>query len=156
VLVLTVDLAVMGARYRDIRNGMAGGLSPSGRLCKAWDILSHPGWLFDVAIKGRPLTFGNLTRAVPDARSLPEFKAWVDSQFDPAVTWDDIAWVRENWPGKIVLKGVLDVEDARQAAASAPTASSSPTTAGASSTASRPPSPPCRASPMPSATGSTC
>jgi L-lactate dehydrogenase (cytochrome) len=116
VLVLTVDLAVMGARYRDIRNGMAGGLSPSGRLCKAWDILSHPGWLFDVAIKGRPLTFGNLTRAVPDARSLPEFKAWVDSQFDPAVTWDDIAWVRENWPGKIVLKGVLDVEDARQAA----------------------------------------
>ncbi len=116
VLVLTVDLAVMGARYRDIRNGMAGGLSPSGRLCKAWDILSHPGWLFDVAIKGRPLTFGNLTTAVPDARSLPEFKAWVDSQFDPAVTWDDIAWVRENWPGKIVLKGVLDVEDARQAA----------------------------------------
>jgi L-lactate dehydrogenase (cytochrome) len=115
VLVLTVDLAVMGARYRDIRNGMAGGLSPSGRLCKAWDILSHPGWLFDVAIKGRPLTFGNLTTAVPDARSLPEFKAWVDSQFDPAVTWDDIAWVRENWPGKIVLKGVLDVEDARQA-----------------------------------------
>ena len=116
VLVLTVDLAVMGARYRDIRNGMAGGLSPGGKLCKAWDILSHPGWLFDVAIKGRPLTFGNLTTAVPDARSLPEFKAWVDSQFDPAVTWDDIAWVRENWPGKIVLKGVLDVEDARQAA----------------------------------------
>jgi len=116
VLVLTVDLAVMGARYRDIRNGMAGGLSPGGKLCKAWDILSHPAWLLDVGIRGKPLTFGNLTRAVPDARSLPEFKAWVDSQFDPAVTWNDIAWVRENWPGKIVLKGVLDVEDARQAA----------------------------------------
>ena len=116
VLVLTVDLAVMGARYRDIRNGMAGGLGPGGKLRKTWDLLSHPGWLFDVGIRGKPLTFGNLTRAVPDARSLPEFKAWVDSQFDPAVTWKDIAWVRENWPGKVVLKGVLDVEDARQAA----------------------------------------
>jgi L-lactate dehydrogenase (cytochrome) len=117
VLVLTVDLAVMGARYRDVRNGMAGGLSLAGKLSKAWDLLSHPQWLLDVAIKGKPLMFGNLTTAVPDARSLPEFKAWVDSQFDPRITWQDLAWVRENWPGKIVLKGILDVEDARQAVA---------------------------------------
>jgi L-lactate dehydrogenase (cytochrome) len=117
VLVLTVDLAVMGARYRDIRNGMAGELPLAGRLVKAWDLLSHPRWLLDVGIRGKPLTFGNLTAAVPDASSLPEFKAWVDSQFDPAVTWKDIAWVRENWQGKIVLKGILDVGDARQAAA---------------------------------------
>ena len=116
VLVLTVDLAVMGARYRDIRNGMAGQLSLGGKLSKAWDLVSHPGWLLDVGIRGKPLTFGNLTMAVPDARSLPQFKAWVDSQFDPRVTWDDLAWVRENWPGKILLKGVLDVDDARQAA----------------------------------------
>jgi L-lactate dehydrogenase (cytochrome) len=74
--------------------------------------------LLDVGIRGKPLTFGNLTAAVPDAGSLPEFKAWVDSQFDPRITWNDLAWVRENWPGKIVLKGILDVEDARQAAAS--------------------------------------
>ena len=118
VLVLTVDLAVMGARYRDVRNGMAGGLSPSGKLAKAWDLLSHPQWLLDVGIRGKPLTFGNLTAAVPDAGSLPEFKAWVDSQFDPRITWNDLAWVRENWPGKIVLKGILDEEDARQAASS--------------------------------------
>ena len=118
VLVLTVDLAVMGARYRDIRNGMAGALPLSGRLAKAWDLLSHPRWLLDVAIRGQPLTFGNLTAAVPDARSLPAFKAWVDSQFDPRITWADLAWVRENWPGKIVLKGILDVDDARQAALS--------------------------------------
>ncbi len=117
VLVLTVDLAVMGARYRDIRNGMAGGLSLSGKMAKAWDLLSHPQWLLDVGIHGKPLTFGNLTAAVPNAGSLPEFKAWVDSQFDPAVTWKDIAWVRENWPGKIVLKGILDIDDAREAAA---------------------------------------
>jgi L-lactate dehydrogenase (cytochrome) len=116
VLVMTVDLAVMGARYRDVRNGMAGGLSLGGKLSKAWDLLSHPQWLLDVAIKGKPLMFGNLTTAVPDARSLPEFKAWVDSQFDPRITWQDLAWVRENWPGKIVLKGILDVEDAREAA----------------------------------------
>ena len=117
VLVLTVDLAVMGARYRDTRNGMAGGLSLGGKLAKAWDLLSHPQWLLDVGIRGKPLTFGNLTTAVPDARSLPAFKAWVDSQFDPRVTWNDLAWVRENWPGRIVLKGILDVEDAREAAA---------------------------------------
>jgi L-lactate dehydrogenase (cytochrome) len=117
VLVLTVDLAVMGARYRDVRNGMAGGLSLGGKLTKAWDLLSHPQWLLDVAVKGKPLTFGNLTAAVPDARSLPEFKAWVDSQFDPRITWKDLAWVRENWPGKIVLKGILDLDDAREAAA---------------------------------------
>ncbi|MCX7165364.1 MAG: L-lactate dehydrogenase [Rhodocyclales bacterium] len=117
VLVLTVDLAVMGARYRDTRNGMASALPLAGRLAKAWDLISHPHWLLDVAIKGQPLMFGNLTTAVPDARSLPEFKAWVDSQFDPRVTWDDLAWVRENWPGKILLKGILDVDDARQAAA---------------------------------------
>jgi L-lactate dehydrogenase (cytochrome) len=116
VLVMTVDLAVMGARYRDVRNGMAGGLPLAGRLAKAWDLLSHPRWLLDVAIRGKPLMFGNLTTAVPDARSLPEFKAWVDSQFDPRITWSDLAWVRENWPGRIVLKGILDVEDAREAA----------------------------------------
>jgi L-lactate dehydrogenase (cytochrome) len=117
VLVLTVDLPVMGARYRDIRNGMGGATSAGGKLAKAWDLLSHPQWLLDVGIRGKPLTFGNLTMAVPDAHSLPQFKAWVDSQFDPAVTWADLDWVREHWSGKILLKGILDVEDARLAAA---------------------------------------
>jgi L-lactate dehydrogenase (cytochrome) len=117
VLVLTVDLPVMGARYRDIRNGMGGATSAGGKLAKAWDLLSHPQWLLDVGIRGKPLTFGNLTMAVPGAHSLPQFKAWVDSQFDPAVTWADLDWVREHWSGKILLKGILDVEDARLAAA---------------------------------------
>jgi L-lactate dehydrogenase (cytochrome) len=116
VLVLTVDLPVMGARYRDVRNGMAGAATLSGKLTKAWDLLTHAGWLLDVGIRGKPLMFGNLTMAVPDAHSLPAFKAWVDSQFDPRVTWADLAWVREHWPGKILVKGVLDIEDARLAA----------------------------------------
>ena len=68
-----------------------------------------------MAIGGKPLTFGNLEKAVPGARSPDDFKDWVDAQFDPSVTWDDIAWVREHWDGKLVVKGVLDPEDARRA-----------------------------------------
>jgi L-lactate dehydrogenase (cytochrome) len=116
VLVLTVDLPVVGARYRDTRNGMMDAISGRKKLVRAWDILSHFGWVVDVAIRGKPLTFGNLEEAVPGARSPAGFKDWVDSQFDPSVTWDDLAWVRKHWPGKLVLKGILDVEDARRAA----------------------------------------
>jgi L-lactate dehydrogenase (cytochrome) len=85
------------------------------KLVRAWDIISHFGWLIDVAIRGKPLTFGNLEAAVPGARSPAGFKDWVDSQFDPSVTWNDLAWVRKHWPGKLVLKGILDVEDAKRA-----------------------------------------
>jgi L-lactate dehydrogenase (cytochrome) len=66
-------------------------------------------------MRGKPLTFGNLEAAVPGARSPAGFKDWVDGQFDPSVTWDDLAWVRKHWPGKLVLKGILDVEDAKRA-----------------------------------------
>lgn len=115
VLVLTVDLAVVGARYRDTRNGMMDSISGAKKLLRAWDLVSHPGWLSDVAMRGKPLTFGNLEAAVPGARSPSGFKDWVDGQFDPSVTWDDLAWVRKHWAGKLVLKGILDVEDARRA-----------------------------------------
>ena len=115
VLVLTVDLAVVGARYRDTRNGMSGKLPPAKKVLRALDLVSHPAWVRDVAIGGRPLTFGNLTKAVPGASSPYAFRQWVDSQFDPSVTWDDLAWVRKHWNGKLVLKGILDAEDARKA-----------------------------------------
>ena len=117
VLALTIDLAVLGARHRDTRNGVGGRPSRWGKGRRALDLLSHPRWIRTVALGGRPLTFGNLVDAVPGGRSPEAFKAWVDSQFDPSVTWDDVAWVRENWQGKLVVKGVLDPEDARRAAA---------------------------------------
>jgi L-lactate dehydrogenase (cytochrome) len=117
VLVLTVDLAVVGARYRDVRNGMAGSLPAMKKLVRGFDFARHPGWVRDVALGGKPLTFGNLEKAVPGASTPDAFRAWVDSQFDPSVTWDDLAWVRENWAGRIVLKGILDPQDASEAVA---------------------------------------
>ncbi len=116
VLVLTVDLAVIGARHRDTRNAMVGEPSAWAKARRAMDLATHPRWIADVAIGGKPLTFGNLEEAVPDASVPQDFKNWVDSQFDPSVTWQDIAWVREHWDGKLVVKGVLDPEDARRAA----------------------------------------
>jgi L-lactate dehydrogenase (cytochrome) len=116
VLVLTVDLAVVGSRYRDTRNGMSGRPSALGRARRGLDLALHPGWARDVGVRGRPHTFGNLEQAVPGASSPTGFASWVDSQFDPSVTWDDLDWVRRNWPGKLVLKGILDPEDARRAA----------------------------------------
>lgn len=115
-LVFTVDLPVFATRYRDVRNGMTGGAGLLDRLAKAWEIARHAGWLLDVPVGGKPLTFGNLAKAVPSARSLEAMKAWVDAQFDPAITWHDLGWLRENWSGNIVIKGVLDVDDARAAA----------------------------------------
>jgi L-lactate dehydrogenase (cytochrome) len=117
VLVLTIDLAVVGARHRDTRNGLGGALSALGRLRRSLDLLSHTSWVRDVPVGGKPLTFGNLERAVPGARTPDAFREWVDGQFDPSVTWEDLAWVRSRWPGRLVVKGVLDAEDARRAVA---------------------------------------
>src|SRR4051794_27935609 len=116
VLMLTVDLAVIGARHRDTRNAMTGSPPTIAKLGRGLDLAAHPGWIRRVAIGGRPLTFGNLENAVPDARTPADFQAWVGANFDPSVTWDDIAWVREHWNGKLVVKGILDPEDARRAA----------------------------------------
>jgi L-lactate dehydrogenase (cytochrome) len=116
VLVLTVDLAVVGARHRDTRNAMVGDPSTLAQIRRGIDLAAHPSWIADVAIKGKPLTFGNLEKAVPDAGVPQDFKDWVDAQFDPSVTWQDIAWVRRHWDGKLVVKGILDPEDARKAA----------------------------------------
>jgi len=115
-LVFTVDLAVVGARYRDVRNGMGGGTSPFGRLrAGIIDYLLHPRWAYDVGIKGQPHAFGNLREFVSEATTPADFKAWIDSQIDASVTWRDIEWLRSIWPGKLIIKGVLTAEDASAA-----------------------------------------
>ncbi len=114
-LVFTVDLAVTGPRHRDTRNGMLGG-AMRGRIAKAWQILIRPQWLVDVGLRGKPHDFGNLREAVGGVEDLEVFKSFIDSQFDPSVTWEDIAWLRSQWQGSILIKGVMSAEDALAAA----------------------------------------
>ena len=116
VLVFTVDLPVPGARYREIRNGGHGAASLANRLKTAADGLAHPAWFWDVFLRGRPHTLGNVAAAIPNSRGMADFWSWIVRNFDPSVTWADLDWVRERWDGPLVLKGILDVEDARLAA----------------------------------------
>lgn len=115
-LVFTIDLAVLGTRYRDIRNGMAGGLGPWGRLRSGViDYMLHPRWAVDVGLRGGPHGFGNIAPYVQQSKNPRDYLNWTGSQFDSSVTWADIEWLRKVWPGKLVLKGILDVADARDA-----------------------------------------
>lgn len=116
-LVFTVDLPMPGPRHRDLRNGLGQpGLRP--RLIKLGQLLARPRWLREVGIGGKPHSFGSLGAHVPEAKDLDAFRGWVDAQFDPTVTWADIDWLRARWPGQLILKGLLDAEDARAAVAS--------------------------------------
>ncbi|MGD9800845.1 MAG: L-lactate dehydrogenase [Parvularculaceae bacterium] len=115
-LIFTVDLAVVGARYRDIRNGLSGGGGAYGKLRAGLiDYLLHPKWLLDVGIGGKPHVFGNLSAYVPQATTPSDFRVWVDNQIDPSVTWKDIEQLRRDWDGDLIIKGVLTEEDARAA-----------------------------------------
>lgn len=111
-LVFTVDLPVVGARYRDIRNGLSGGGAFSRLRSGLVDYCLHPTWLFDVGIGGKPHVFGNLHGYVPKATTPSDFREWVEAQFDPAATWTDIEKLRSDWDGNLVIKGVLTREDA--------------------------------------------
>ncbi|WP_374601120.1 L-lactate dehydrogenase [Arenimonas sp.] len=110
-LVFTVDLPMAGPRHRDVRNGLGqAGLRP--KLLKLSQLLSRPGWLHDVGIRGKPHGFGSLGPHVPVAGDINAFRAWIDAQFDPSITWDDVAWLRARWKGRLVVKGLLDPADA--------------------------------------------
>jgi len=115
-LFLTVDLAINGIRYRDRIGGLAGSQSLLQRPDRLVDILAHPGWALDVGLMGRPLTIGNVAPAMPNGAGLKQFQAWVARNFDPSVTYKDIAWLRQHWKGKLVLKGITDPGDAVRAA----------------------------------------
>lgn len=111
-LMFTIDLPMPGPRHRDIRNGLA---VPGRRakLLRTRQLLARPGWIWDVAMRGGPLRLGSLGEHVPAARDLDAFRQWVDQQFDPTVTWADIVWLRQRWRGTLLLKGILDADDAR-------------------------------------------
>lgn len=115
VLVFTVDLPIPGARYRDVRSGFTGAGKLEAVLNQAWDGITHPAWTWDVFVHGRPHTLGSVAGAVQESRRVTDFLAWIARNFDRSVTWKDLDWVRENWDRPIVVKGVLDVEDARDA-----------------------------------------
>ena len=110
-LILTVDLAVPGSRYRDAR-------AAGGGLRRMLDLLARPEWLWDVGLRGRPISLGNLEPIVGRRAPLSDFQAWIHDNFDPSVSWKDVEWVRKQWDGPLIIKGMLDPEDARNAAES--------------------------------------
>ena len=110
-LVFTVDLPLAGMRHRDTRNGMLDN-SLRGKLGKAWQLGARPGWIYDVGVRGKPHSFGNLADLVPDPTDLKAYRTWIDAQFDTSVTWKDIEWLRGLWKGKLILKGIQEADDA--------------------------------------------
>lgn len=115
VLVLTVDMPVPGARYRDYRSGLAGAPGLGGALRRVGQALLYPRWAIDVGIAGRPHHLGNVAPLLEGRSGLDDFFAWMRGSFDSSATWDDAAWVRSLWPGSLVIKGILDADDARRA-----------------------------------------
>jgi L-lactate dehydrogenase (cytochrome) len=107
-LILTVDLAVPGSRYRDAR-------AAGGGLKRFAQLLARPEWLWDVGVHGKPHSLGNLEDIVGKRAPLSDFQAWIHANFDPSVGWKDVGWVRAQWDGPLVIKGILDPNDAREA-----------------------------------------
>jgi len=112
-LLLTVDLAVPGTRYRDYRAGLSGSLR--GPASRAVQVVRRPDWAWDVAVRGRPLTMGNLEPLLGSGAALADLMGWVARNFDASVTWKDVQWVRSQWEGPLIIKGILDPDDARGA-----------------------------------------
>src|SRR6188474_1202718 len=112
-LVLTVDLQVIGQRHQDIKNGMS--VPPEWSLGKLLDFASKPSWVAGV-LRGKRRSFGNIVGHVKGTEDLTKLSEWTASQFDTSLNWKDIDWIRSIWPGKLILKGILDVEDAELAA----------------------------------------
>ncbi|AWH25617.1 FMN-dependent L-lactate dehydrogenase LldD [Stenotrophomonas sp. YAU14D1_LEIMI4_1] len=111
-LVFTVDMPVPGARYRDAHSGMSGPNAPLRRIGQA---ISHPRWAWDVGLFGRPHDLGNISAYRGHPTGLADYIGWLGSNFDPSISWKDLEWIREFWKGPMVIKGILDPDDARDA-----------------------------------------
>jgi L-lactate dehydrogenase (cytochrome) len=111
-LCLTVDLQVIGQRHQDIKNGMT--VPPEWSLSKLFDFATKPAWVKGV-LQGKRRTFGNIAGHVKNADNLNKLSAWTASQFDTSLNWKDVDWIRSIWPGKLIIKGIHDVEDAKLA-----------------------------------------
>ena len=109
-LMLTVDLQILGQRHCDVRNGLT--VPPDIKIRNVIDIMTKPAWALSI-LKGKRKTFGNLAGHVQGMENVGSLAQWTASQFDPSLSWKDLDWIRSEWPGKLILKGILDVEDAR-------------------------------------------
>ena len=115
-LIFTVDMPVPGSRYRDYHSGLAGASGFFGDMRRALQAVGRPGWAWDVGVRGGPHSLGNVAPVLKGKTGIDDFFAWMRDNFDPTVTWDDLAWVRERWKGPLIIKGVLDADDARHVA----------------------------------------
>ena len=114
-LLLTLDLQIQGQRHRDLKNGLS--VPPRLTLATLFDVMRKPSWTLNV-LRGKRKSFGNLEGRIPDAKDLTTLGQWIAGQFDPTLSWKDIEWVKQAWGGKLVLKGILDGEDAKIALSS--------------------------------------
>lgn len=115
-LVFTVDMPVPGSRYRDYHTGLAGTAGISGSAWRAWQAIQRPRWCVDVGLFGRPHTLGNVAPVLKGKTGIEDFFAWMRNNFDPSINWRDLEAIRAEWKGALVIKGILDPEDAREAA----------------------------------------
>ncbi|MFT9447280.1 FMN-dependent L-lactate dehydrogenase LldD [Gluconobacter japonicus] len=111
-LVFTVDMPTPGARYRDAHSGMSG---PNAAIRRYLQAMTHPIWAWDVGLRGRPHDLGNISRYRGNPTKLEDYIGWLANNFDPSISWKDLEWIRDYWDGPMVIKGILDPEDAKDA-----------------------------------------
>jgi len=111
-LVFTVDMPTPGARYRDAHSGMSGPFASSRRILQA---MTRPDWAFNVGVMGRPHDLGNISKYLGKAVTLEDYMGWLANNFDPSISWNDLEWIRDFWKGPMIIKGILDPQDARDA-----------------------------------------
>ncbi|MBZ9780197.1 FMN-dependent L-lactate dehydrogenase LldD [Pseudomonas sp. REP124] len=111
-LVFTVDMPTPGARYRDAHSGMSGPFASTRRILQA---MTRPDWSYNVGLLGRPHDLGNISRYLGKAVTLEDYMGWLANNFDPSISWSDLEWIRDFWQGPMIIKGILDPQDARDA-----------------------------------------